>query len=84
MSDAVRSLCLRELLTHVVVIAWRGVETLEEQLEYYGVDLAALDDVQMEVMTECLYDENVQWKLFQAHADAVSVFARRQGLRAVD
>ena len=33
---------------------------------------------------ESYCEEEVAWKLFQAHADAASAFARRQGLREID
>ncbi len=65
-------------------IAWRGVETLEEQLELCGVEVRSLDDQQLHDLTESYREEAVDEKFFQAHADAVAAFARRQGLRETD
>jgi hypothetical protein len=65
-------------------LAWHGIEMLEEQLELFGLELRSLDAQQMMDLMECYCEEAVAWKLFQAHADAASAFARRQALRASD
>lgn len=64
--------------------AWHGVETLEEQLELFGLEVRSLDAQQIHDLVASYRTEEVNWKFFTAHADAVSDFARRQGLSEVD
>jgi hypothetical protein len=61
-------------------IAWHGVETLEEQLELFGLELRSLNAQQIHDLAESYRTEEINWKFFTAHADAVADFARRQGL----
>ena len=72
------------LLGLAAKIACHGVEMLEEQLELFGLELRSLDARQMQDLMESYCEEEVARKLFQAHADAASAFARRQGLREID
>jgi hypothetical protein len=65
-------------------IAWHGVETLEEQLELFGLEVRSLDSQQIHDLVASYRAEEVNWKFFTAHADAVSDFARRQGLSEGD